>query len=117
MTDAIDYGAIMKYVEAAMHDIETKKQVKVAKHDTVTRLAPKDKITEKLSDCGKRPQQSPDDLHPSDGYDSDKLHVDGEMHPDNVLSKWWQYFNNGQSGEYHFGGLYETTAEEKFFYG
>ena len=108
-----------------MHDIESR-QGKVTKHDTVTRLEPKDEITEKLmrletedeiteklNDCGKRPQQSPDGLHTFGGCGGSGLQVN---------------FNNGQSGKYHFGGLYEyekllsldehePTAEEEVFYG
>ena len=105
-----------------MHDIETKKQVKVAKHDTVTRLTPKDKFTEKLSDCGKRPQQNPDDdLNPFNCYFTDG--VDVKLFPAyNELTNFGDYSyldnkNSGQSGEYHFSEEYKPTAEEKFFYG
>ena len=105
-----------------MHDIETKKQVKVAKHDNVNRLAHKDKFTEKLSDCGKRPQHSPDgDLNPFNCYFTDM--VDVKLFPEyNELTHFGDYSylynkNSGQSGEYHFGEEYEPTAEEKFFYG
>ena len=59
-----------------MHEIMTREQVRVAKTDIMTRLAPKDKFTEKLSDCGKRPQySSDDDLHPLNGYVFEGLDV------------------------------------------
>ena len=108
MTNAVDYGAIKKYVEAAMYDIVTRKQVEAAKHDILTRLAPKDKITEKLGDCGNGPQ------HISDDYDSDTLPEDDELCPFDYsyLNK-----NNSQSGENDVGGEDKPTAEEKYFYG
>ena len=90
LTDAMDYGVIKKHVEAAMHDIMTREQVGAAKHDILTRLVPKDKITEKLNDCGNGPQHSPE-------YD-ELTHCVDYSHPNN-------------------DGEYRPTAEVSYFYG
>ena len=104
-----------------MHDIMTREQVRVAKNDIMTRLAPKDKINEKLSNWSKRPQHSPDDdLHPFDGYVFEGFDVNILPEYDE-LTQFVDYSlpnkNNSQSGENYVGGEDKPTAEEKYFYG
>ena len=115
----MDYDAIRKHVEAALYDIVTRKQVKVAKQDIMTRLAPKDKVTEKLGDCGSKSQHM---YYCSEDYGGDRLYVNNGMCPDVNCQEciqavaYYSYLDkrNSQSGENDASGEYEPTAEEKF---
>ena len=77
MTDNIDYGVIVKYVEAALHDIGTR-QDKVQPIPAKRTMVPSNKVEDvRLEDGllgGKSPQQC-------DGCDSDKLQVDFNYEP------------------------------------
>ena len=76
MTDNIDYGVIVKCVEAALHDIGTR-QDKVQPIPAKTMVSSNKVEDVRLEDGllgGKSPQQC-------DGCDSDKLQVDFKISP------------------------------------
>ena len=100
MTDNIDYGVMRQYVEAAMHDVETRLRKGIKQHTDEVQAIPAKRTmvpSNKVEDVrlengllgGKSPQQG-------DGCGSDKLqaHFNQETTAEERLLAWKQAYEN-----------------------